>query len=180
MWDKKRPETAPGQTAARPEPQPIASVAPSQPVQQVRPPEPASKGTAIGKAVTIVGDIISQEDLFIDGDVKGNVDVRNSRCTVGPNGKAKSNVKAREVIIQGQVQGDVEATQKITIRKEGSLVGNIKTTGIIIEDDAYFKGSIDIVRNTGASSGSSPASSIGANSSTTPATNPKEAEKIAS
>ena len=47
------------------------------------------------------------------------------------------------------MQGDVEATQKITIRKEGSLVGNIKTTGIIIEDDAYFKGSIDIVRNTG-------------------------------
>ena len=55
--------------------------------------------------MTIVGDIISQEDLFIDGDVKGNVDVHNSRCTVGPNGKAKSNVKAREVIIQGQVQG---------------------------------------------------------------------------
>jgi cytoskeletal protein CcmA (bactofilin family) len=185
MWDKKRPETAPGQTAARPEPQPIASATPSQPVQQVRPPEPVSKGTAIGKAVTIVGDIISQEDLFIDGDVKGNVDVRNSRCTVGPNGKAKSNVRAREVIIQGQVQGDVEATQKITIRKEGSLVGNIKTTGIIIEDDAYFKGSIDIVRNTGGAS--SPASSIGANSGSAPAntaaatnTPAKESERIAS
>ena len=145
MWDKKKPDTAPVPTA-RPEPQAGMSGSAAMP-QQVRPPEPVSRGTAIGKAVSIVGDIFSEEDLFIDGDIKGNVDVRNSRCTVGPNGKAKSNVKAREVIIQGQVQGNVEATQKITIRKEGSLVGDIKTTGIIIEDDAYFKGSIDIVRN---------------------------------
>ena len=144
MWDKKKTDTAAPNQQARPEPQATATYVAPQPMQQVKPPE--SRGTAIGKAVTIIGDIISQEDLFIDGDVKGNVDVQNSRCTVGPNGKAKSNVRAREVIIQGQVQGDVEATQKITIRKEGSLVGNIKTTGIIIEDDAYFKGSIDIVR----------------------------------
>jgi cytoskeletal protein CcmA (bactofilin family) len=143
MWEKKKTETV--TTPERPEPQATATYAAPQPMQQVRPPE-TSRGTAIGKAVSIIGDIVSQEDLFIDGDVKGNVDVQNSRCTVGPNGKAKSNVRAREVIIQGQVQGDVEASQKITIRKEGSLVGNIKTTGIIIEDDAYFKGSIDIVR----------------------------------
>jgi cytoskeletal protein CcmA (bactofilin family) len=147
MWNKTKPDVAPPQ--ARPEPQTNNTPTP-QPVQQARPAEPApSRGTAIGKGVSIIGDVISKEDLFIDGDIKGNVDVQNSRCTVGPNGKAKSNVKAREVIIQGQVQGDVEATQKITIRKEGSLVGNIRTTGIIIEDDAYFKGSIDIVRNTG-------------------------------
>ena len=145
MWEKKKPDTAPT-PVNRPEPQAQPLV--TQPIQQVRPPESASRGTAIGKAVSIIGDIFSEEDLFIDGDVKGNVDVKNSRCTVGPNGKAKSNIKAREVVIQGQVQGDVEANQKITIRKEGSLVGNIKTTGIIIEDDAYFKGSIDIVRNT--------------------------------
>jgi cytoskeletal protein CcmA (bactofilin family) len=146
MWNKTKPDVAPPQ--ARPEPQSNNTATP-QPVPQARPAEPVSRGTAIGKNVTIIGDVISKEDLFIDGDIKGNVDVQNSRCTVGPNGKAKSNVKAREVIIQGQVQGDVEATQKITIRKEGSLVGNIRTTGIIIEDDAYFKGSIDIVRNTG-------------------------------
>jgi len=151
MWNKTKPDTAPTPTPVRPEaqvshtptPQPVQAAQPSRPVETV------SRGTAIGKGVTIIGDVVSQEDLFIDGDIKGNVDVQNSRCTVGPNGKAKSNLKAREVIIQGQVHGDVEATQKITIRKEGSLVGNIRTTGIIIEDDAYFKGSIDIVRNTG-------------------------------
>ena len=103
-------------------------------------------GTAIGSAVTIIGDIQSNEDLYVDGEVQGRLDVRNCRLTVGPNGRAKSHVQAREVVIQGQVQGDVEATQKITIRKTGSLVGNIKTSGIVIEDDAYFKGSIDIVR----------------------------------
>lgn len=149
MWNKNKPDTAPPQ--ARPETQPTTATVAPQPVQQPRPVETVSRGTAIGRGVTIIGDVVSQEDLFIDGDIKGNVEVQNSRCTVGPNGKAKSNLKAREVIIQGQVQGDVEATQKITIRKEGSLVGNIKTTGIIIEDDAYFKGSIDIVRNTGQS-----------------------------
>jgi cytoskeletal protein CcmA (bactofilin family) len=147
MWNKTKPDVAP--PPARPEPQASNPTPAAQPAHAARPAQPVSPGTAIGKGVTIIGDVVSKEDLFIDGDIKGNVDVQNSRCTVGPNGKAKSNVKAREVIIQGQVQGDVEATQKITIRKEGSLVGNIRTTGIIIEDDAYFKGSIDIVRNTG-------------------------------
>src|SRR3712207_1790053 len=108
MWNKAKPDTAP--TPARPEPQGNVNPAP-QPVQPARPAEPVSRGTAIGRGVSIIGDVISQEDLFIDGDIKGNVDVQNSRCTVGPNGKARSNVRAREVIIQGQVQGDVEATQ---------------------------------------------------------------------
>ena len=94
----------------------------------------------------IEGEIRSQEDLFVDGEVQGSVELKGGRLTIGPNGKAESNVKAREVVIMGQVRGDVEASQKITIRKQGSLVGNIRTTGIVIDDDAYFKGSIDIVR----------------------------------
>jgi len=108
--------------------------------------EPATSGTAIGKAIFIKGDIYSEEDLFVDGQVQGTVELKGGRLTIGPNGKADSNVKAREVVIMGQVHGDVEASQKITIRKQGSLVGNIRTTGIVIDDDAYFKGSIDIVR----------------------------------
>jgi cytoskeletal protein CcmA (bactofilin family) len=62
------------------------------------------------------------------------------------NGKVKANIKAREVSILGSVHGDVEAVDKIAIREQGSLVGNIKTAGISIDDGAYFKGSIDIVR----------------------------------
>ncbi|MBC8166801.1 MAG: polymer-forming cytoskeletal protein [Bryobacteraceae bacterium] len=150
MWDRKKSDipqaAAPSTPAWQPQqqqPLPEAQLAPP-----TRSPEPVRVGATIGKAVRIIGDVYSGEDLYIDGEVQGLLEVKGSKVTIGPNGKAKSDVHAREVVIQGQVQGNVEATQKITIRKDGSLVGNIKTTGIVIEDDAYFKGSIDIVRNS--------------------------------
>lgn len=158
MWDRKKTDTAQrpgsngntGTVTAVPPPPPAAAAAPAAAPVGAPPtaprPEPVSKGTAIGAAVSIIGEIYSEEDLFIDGEVQGTLEIKDGRLTIGPKGKAKSNVKAKEVIIQGKVQGDVEATHKITIRKDGSLVGNIKTTGIIIDDDAYFKGSIDIIR----------------------------------
>src|SRR4051794_22887732 len=148
MWDKKRPETAPEVPAAPPSPS--ASNAPLATNMNLRSAEPVRAGASIGKAVRIIGDVHSDEDLYLDGEIQGSLEARNCRLTIGPNGKAISDLIAREIIVQGQVQGNCEALQKITIRKEGSLVGNIKTTGIIIEDDAYFKGSIDIVRNTDA------------------------------
>jgi cytoskeletal protein CcmA (bactofilin family) len=136
MWDKRRSDFAP-QAGPAPVEAPPAPVAPV---------ESATRGTAIGPAISIIGEIYSEEDLFIDGQVKGSLELKDSRLTVGPNGKAQSNVKARDVIILGSVQGDVEASRKITIRRQGSLVGNIKSAGIVIDDEAYFKGSIDIVR----------------------------------
>jgi cytoskeletal protein CcmA (bactofilin family) len=163
MWDRKK-QDSPASSPSNIRVQPQTTTAPSHtngaahhtvqepvaaaPAPSYRAPEPAaaSKGTAIGAGVKIIGDVYSEEDLFVDGEVEGVMDVQGSRLTIGPKGKAISNVRAREVIIHGQVQGDVEASHKITIRKDGSLVGNIKTTGIIIDDDAYFKGSIDIVR----------------------------------
>ena len=69
-----------------------------------------------------------------------------SLLTVGPNGKVRANIKAREVVIYGSVRGNVEVTEKIAIREQGSLIGDIKSAGISIDDGAYFKGSIDIVR----------------------------------
>jgi cytoskeletal protein CcmA (bactofilin family) len=147
MWDRKRSETATApNTQPVPEPVRNAPMPAAAPPAAPREPVTQGSGTAIGKAVSIIGDIESAEDLYVDGEVKGNLIVKASRLTIGPNGRATSDVKAREVIIQGKVQGNVEATQKITIRREGSLVGNIKTAGIVIDDDAYFKGSIDIVR----------------------------------
>jgi len=137
MWNRKE-EAAP----ARP-PQAKPEV---QPIQRAPEPVPAPKSTAvIGKAVTIKGEIYSQEDLFIDGKVEGLLELKEHKLTVGPNGRADTNITAREVVVQGTVHGNIDAQQKITIRKDGNVVGNIKTTGIIIEDDAYFKGSIDIV-----------------------------------
>src|SRR5262245_60698911 len=117
MWERKRSETAPN---PQPVPEPVRS-APMPAAAQAPQRESAAQGTgpAIGKAVSIIGDIESAEDLYVDGEVKGNLIVKASRLTIGPNGKATSDVKAREVIIQGKVQGNVEATQKITIRREG-------------------------------------------------------------
>jgi cytoskeletal protein CcmA (bactofilin family) len=113
------------------------------------PPTPAvsaPKQTAvIGAFMHIKGEISTKEELVIDGEVEGAVESQ-SLITVGKNGKVKANIKAREVSILGSVHGDVEAVDKIAIREQGSLVGNIKTAGISIDDGAYFKGSIDIVR----------------------------------
>jgi cytoskeletal protein CcmA (bactofilin family) len=100
----------------------------------------------IGKAVKIVGQIYSREDLFVDGDVEGRVEVPEHKLTVGPNGTVHAGVKAREVVMLGTIQGDVEATEKIEIRKDAKLVGKVKTARIFIEDGAYLKGSVDILK----------------------------------
>jgi cytoskeletal protein CcmA (bactofilin family) len=105
-------------------------------------------GTAsIGKAVKIVGQIFSREDLFVDGDVEGTIELIEHKLTIGPNGNVHSGVKAREVVALGSIQGNVEAADRIEIRKDAKLVGDIKTARIVIEDGAYFKGSIDIVKS---------------------------------
>ncbi|HYP09287.1 MAG TPA: polymer-forming cytoskeletal protein [Bryobacteraceae bacterium] len=117
----------------------------SAPVRTYDPPAPAGSAT-IGKAVMIKGQIFSREDLVIDGEVEGTVEAQEHRVTVGPNGKVQAGVKAREIVVLGSIHGNVEATDKIDIRKDARLVGDIKTARIVIEDGAYFKGSIDIVK----------------------------------
>jgi cytoskeletal protein CcmA (bactofilin family) len=93
----------------------------------------------------IKGDINSQEELVVDGEVEGSMQSQ-SVLTVGPNGKVRANIKAREVAIYGSVRGNVEVSGKLSIREQGSLIGDIKCAGISIDDGAYFKGSIDISR----------------------------------
>jgi len=99
----------------------------------------------IGAAMRIKGEIYAREELMVDGDVEGVME-SESLLTVGPNGKVRANIKAKEVTIFGSVHGNVEVTGKIAIREQGSLIGNIKSSGISIDDGAYFKGSIDITR----------------------------------
>ena len=93
----------------------------------------------------IKGEIRTQEELLVDGDVEGVMESQ-SLVTVGPKGKVKANIKAREVVIYGDVKGNVEVSHKIAIREQGSLIGDVRSAGISIDDGAYFKGSIDIVR----------------------------------
>ena len=110
--------------------------------------EPDTRGgsATIGKAVKINGQIHSKEDLFVDGDVEGVLEAPDHKLTIGPNGIVHAAIKAKEVVALGTIQGNVEATERIEIRKEAKLIGDIRTARIIIEDGAYFKGSIDIVK----------------------------------
>ena len=120
---------------------------PSAPVRNPEPAHESVRGVAVlGKSVMVKGQIHSREDLTIDGEVEGTVELTEHRLTVGPNGRVQASIKAREIVVLGAVHGNVEATDKIDIRKDAKLIGDIKTARIVIEDGAYFKGSIDIVR----------------------------------
>ncbi|HVW08317.1 MAG TPA: polymer-forming cytoskeletal protein [Bryobacteraceae bacterium] len=122
----------------------------------------------IGKAVRIVGQIFTKEDLNVDGDVEGTIESTDNKVTIGSTGRVQASVKAREVVILGQVQGNVEATDKVDIRREAKLVGDITTARISIEDGALFKGSIDIRKpepKAAASSSQQPATASSSSSS---------------
>src|SRR3984957_2511496 len=150
MWNKRKEEEYPPKPAQAPAPassqaKETAPMSSSNPTPSHSTTE--SRGPAnIGKAVMIKGQIFSREDLTIDGEIDGSVELHEHRLTVGPNGKLQAGVKAREVVVLGTIHGNVEASDKIDIRKDAKLVGDIKTARIVIEDGAYFKGSIDIAR----------------------------------
>lgn len=109
--------------------------------------DPQRGGAAVlGKSVIVKGQIFSREDLTIDGEVEGTVELQEHRLTIGPNGKVVASVKAREIVVLGTIHGNVETSDKIDIRRDAKLVGDIRTARIVIEDGAYFKGNIDIIR----------------------------------
>lgn len=112
----------------------------------------AQGSTTIGRTVTIKGEIRSEEDLLIDGQMEGRLDLGRNRLVVGPNAKVRAAVVAREVDVQGVVNGNVEAAERIILRKDSKLVGDLKMASVVIEDGAYFKGSIDITPPQDASS----------------------------
>lgn len=150
MWNRRKEDEIP----AKPAQTPAASThtqtreTPAMSATPMRSYEPSTTSSAatIGKAVMIKGQIFSREDLIIDGEVEGTVEAQEHRVTVGVNGKVQAGVKAREIVVLGAIHGNVEATEKIDIRKDARLVGDIKTARIVIEDGAYFKGSIDITK----------------------------------
>jgi len=118
------------------------------PVVPTRVPGATPHTAVIGPNMLIIGKVQSSEDLYVDGEVRGTLEAENCRLTIGPHGKASAGARAREVDVLGRVDGNVETQDKISIRKGGQLVGDIKAAGIVIEDGAYFKGSIDIIRRT--------------------------------
>ena len=102
--------------------------------------------TQIGKALKLEADIRGAEDLFIDGEVIGQIELDGKSLTVGPNGRVKADVVAQSVTILGQLDGNVRASDSIELRKTGTFLGNMVTSRIIIEEGAVFRGSVDIVK----------------------------------
>src|SRR3954451_3556663 len=127
-------------------PKPQAGKAPRAMGSTPPPPPSSTRATAvIGASMQMKGETHTREELVVDGEVEGLLESLSS-ITIGPNGKVKANITALEVAIFGAVKGNIEVSEKIAIREKGSLIGDIKTAGISIDDGAYFKGSIDIVR----------------------------------
>jgi cytoskeletal protein CcmA (bactofilin family) len=99
----------------------------------------------IGQGTIIKGSIHSKEDLILDGELEGDLDVENRSLTIGPHGRVIANAKAREVDIQGNMTGNVASSGKTFIRSSGQLLGDVVTGGIVIENGAVFKGKVEIL-----------------------------------
>lgn len=101
----------------------------------------------IGKSVIIKGELSGSEDLYLDGEVEGSIDLADHALTIGPHGRVKANVRARDVVVHGKVDGNVQGNDRVELKRSAVLVGDISTTRIVIEDGAYFKGAIDIKKD---------------------------------
>jgi cytoskeletal protein CcmA (bactofilin family) len=149
MWKPNQPGTTPST------PEPIRPSTPATPSFEATPTRPATAGTAasaapsgdqatIGKSLVIKGELSGSESLYIDGKVEGSITLPGNRVTVGRNGQVAASIVAREVVVLGKVRGNVQASDRVDIRSEGSLTGDVIAARISIEDGAFFKGGIDI------------------------------------
>ncbi len=114
---------------------------------------PPASTARLGPSLHIKGEISGNEDLTIDGSVEGLVQLEDRKLTIGATAKLTADVAAREVVVYGSVKGNLRARDRIEIKKDGSVVGDLTTARIMIEDGAYFKGSIEIDRASSSSSG---------------------------
>ena len=150
MW---KPTNQPSTTPSRPgeperpaTPAPMNS-APSEPTgAPSRPAVAASTAdqATIGKSLVIKGEVTGSESLYIDGRVEGSINLAGNRVTVGRNGVVSANINAREIVVLGKVRGNLTASDRVDIRSDGSLTGDVVAARISIEDGAFFKGGIDI------------------------------------
>ncbi len=149
MWNKDNQPEVPGTSPAKdsrvpgtPLSTPL-NAAPRRAAQRAR-------GTALaclGPSIVVKGEITSEEDLQIDGRVEGNISMRGNRLTVGRGAELNSEINAREMVVYGNASGNLRARDRVEIKKDGQVIGDITTARISIEDGAYFKGHIEIERS---------------------------------
>jgi len=102
--------------------------------------------TQMGRSLVVKGELTGSEDLTISGQFEGTIDVQGHSVTIGPEGKVKAGIQAARVVIYGSVQGNISVRERVEIHKTGQVVGDLVAAGISIEDGAYFKGKIEILR----------------------------------
>jgi len=102
------------------------------------------EAAVIGPSIHIDGDVRGEEDLLIDGEVSGTVQLKNNSLTVGPNGKVKADVYAHSIYVDGYLEGDLYGSERVNIRKSAQVRGNITSPRVSLEDGAKFKGSIEM------------------------------------
>jgi cytoskeletal protein CcmA (bactofilin family) len=151
MWKPNQPGST---TPPTPEPQRPTTQQPSSsfeaPAASAPRPTGATPAVAsgeqatIGKSLIVKGELSGSESLYIDGKVEGAINLPGNRVTVGRNGQVAANIMAREIVVLGKVRGNCQASDRVDIRSEGSLTGDVIAARISIEDGAFFKGGIDI------------------------------------
>jgi len=165
MWGNKKPDGSP---ATQPETKNLPTNQPPKPAQAtwegttamstdaMRPlgSNTASVSARLGASLHVKGEITGNEDLLIDGSVEGLVQLDERKLTVGATAKLTADIIAREVVVYGTVKGNLRAKDRIEIKKDGSVNGDLTTARISIEDGAYFKGSIEIDKSAEKESGS--------------------------
>jgi cytoskeletal protein CcmA (bactofilin family) len=187
MWksrDDKPLPTTPSQPAFTPPPA-APTVTPKEKETPARASDPFRADVAhIGKSVLIKGELSGSEDLYLDGEVEGRIELREHSLVIGPNGRIRANIAAREVVLHGRVEGNIQAAERVELKKSSTLMGDLSTQRIVIEDGAFFKGAIDIPKearlearkavaaHAGASGALSPSPSSSSSSSSSSTTTP--------
>jgi cytoskeletal protein CcmA (bactofilin family) len=172
MWKTRSEPEKP----VTPTQQPPAPAAPAITPKEMRPME-MPKATDnfradvahIGKSVLVKGELSGSEDLYLDGEVEGSIELRDHSLVIGPHGRVRAHINARDVVVHGKVDGNVKGTERVELKKSAVLTGDIFTQRIIIEDGAFFKGAIDIQKE-GAKTAAKRESSVGTSAGASAAT----------
>lgn len=152
MWKPATPPATPTNTKSNETEKTMTPAATTAPVMNEPTPAAAPRNAAlnmqeqatIGKSLVIKGEVSGSESLYIDGRVEGSINLPGNRVTIGRNGVVAANVVAREIVVIGKLKGNLTASDRVDIRNEGSLTGDVVAQRISIEDGAFFKGGIDI------------------------------------
>ncbi len=152
MWkkDEVKPQSVPQGTvtpsATPPAPVSAPVAAPASgvaPAATTAPPVSARAAACVTQGIRIKGEITGKEDLFVDGTLEGKLDLGNASVTVGPNGKVKADISAREVVVRGHVDGKIEGAERVQLWSSGRVTGEVRTERLAIEDGALLRGKVE-------------------------------------